>query len=256
MRPLYRHWMCRWIDTYGTDFLAPSKASMASFWGTNWQADPRKRVLYCGISVEKFRQPGDRAALRAELELPPDARLILNVGRFIPSKRQAFLVDVARQVAARRRDVYFVLIGEGPLQAEVGRMANTLGLSPMFRFVPAQPGIERFWLGADIFAFPSVIEGFGIVIVEAGAAGLPVIAHDIPGVREAARACENPVLLPLDASASVWADAIVAGLDRPMWSDARRAELLRDFPFTIESSIRSLKELYQVGSPREGATKS
>jgi glycosyltransferase involved in cell wall biosynthesis len=246
MRPLYRFWMYRWIEEYGTDFLAPSKASLASFWGTNWQTDPRKRVLHLGLSVERFRQPGDRAALRAELGLPPEARLILNVGRFIPSKRQAFLVDVARQVAARRRDVYFVFIGSGPLQEEVERMVNTLGLSNRVRFVPAQPGIERFWLAADIFAFPSVSEGFGIVVVEAAAAGLPIVVHDIPGVREAAHACTSITLLPMYASVEDWARNMLDTLDRPRLSEDERLRMLDRFPFAIEASVGSLKHLYGI----------
>ncbi len=246
LRPLYRHWMYRWIEKYGTDFVAASKASLASFWGTNWQSDARKRVLYCGISVEKFRRLGDRAALRAELGLPPEARLILNVGRFIPSKRQTFLVHVARQVAARRRDIHFVFIGAGPLRAEVERMVDTLGLSQTVRFVPAQPGIERFWLAADAFAFPSVSEGFGIVLVEAVAAGLPVIANDVPGVREIAEACTSITLLSVQATAEDWARNMLDALDRPRLSEDERLRMLDQFPFAIEASVRSLRGLYGV----------
>ena len=248
LRPLYRYWMRRWIDKYCTLFVAVTSASLQSFWGSGWQTDSRKRVFYCGISLERFRQVADRAAVRAELGLPAGARLILNVGRFISSKRQAILVDVAGQVAARRGDVYFVLIGAGPLQAEVERAANTTGLSDIVRFVPAQPGIERFWLAADAFAFPSVSEGLPIVIIEAAAAGLPIVAYDIPGVHEAAEASSSATLLPLDATTGDWASAIFDALDRPLLSYVDRKEMLDRFPFSIEASIQSLKRLYGLRS--------
>jgi glycosyltransferase involved in cell wall biosynthesis len=241
--------MRRWIEKYSTLFVAVTSASLQSFWGPGWQTDSRKRVFYCGISLERFRQVADRAAVRAELGLPASARLILNVGRFIPSKRQALLVDVAGQVAARRRDVYFVLIGAGPLQAEVERAANTAGLSDIVRFVPALPGIERFWLAADAFAFPSFSEGLPIVIIEAAAAGLPIVAYDIPGVREAATASASVKLLSMDATIEDWASAVFDALDRPPLSYADRQVLLDRFPFSIEASIQSLVKLYGL-SPR------
>ncbi|MBI1827654.1 MAG: glycosyltransferase [Planctomycetes bacterium] len=248
LRLLYRRWMRRWIDKYGTNFVAASKAGLESIWGPNWHVDPRKQVLYCGISLERFRRSGDRAAVRAELGLPADATLLLNVGRFIPTKRQALLVDIAGHVAARRRGVYFVLIGAGPLQAEVERKAHTSGLSDIVRFVPAQPGIERFWLAADAFVFPSVREGLPIVIIEAVAAGLPIVACDIPGVREAASASFSATLLPLDGTIADWSREILDALARPSLSDADRHALFDRFPFSIEASIQSLQGIYRRSS--------
>jgi glycosyltransferase involved in cell wall biosynthesis len=248
LRPLYRYWMRRWIDKYCTLFVAVTSASLQSFRGPGWEADSRNRVIYCGISLERFRQVGDRAAVRAELGIPRDARLILNVGRYIPSKRQALLVDVAAQIAARRHDVYLVLIGAGALRDEVEQLAKSRGLSDIFRFVPAQPGIDRFWLAADTFAFPSVSEGLPIVIIEATAAGLPIVAYDIPGVREAAAASSSATLLPLDATIEDWTSAIFNALDRLPLSYVDRKEMLDRFPLSIEASIRSLKRLYGLSS--------
>jgi len=256
LRPLYRYWMRRWIDKYCTLFLAVTGASLQSFWGPGWEADSRNRVCNLGISLERFRQVGDRTAVRAELGLPADASLVLNVGRFIHSKRQSLLVDVAAQIAARRRDVYFVFIGAGSLRAEVERVVNASGLSDIVRFVPAQPGIERFWLAADAFAFPSVSEGFGIVIAEAAAAGLPIVAYDIPGVREAAAASSSAKLLPLDATIEDWTSAIFVALDRPPLSYVDRKKMLDRFPLSIEASSDALRGLYGMkpSSCKEAAT--
>jgi glycosyltransferase involved in cell wall biosynthesis len=246
VRRAYTAWMRRWICRYGTQFVGPTRASLEAFWGPQWEPDPNKRVIYNGIDVERFLQPMDREGVRDELKLPRDSRLILNVGRFVAHKRQAFLVGVARELVTRRDDVYFLLIGDGPLHERVEAEVAKASLTNRFRFLRGAPSLDRYWLASDVFAFLSANEGFGIVVVEAAAAGLPVIACDIPGVREAAIACEKPALLPLDASPAAWADAITAGLDRPNRSEAQRREALGSFPFTIESSIRSLKNLYGV----------
>jgi glycosyltransferase involved in cell wall biosynthesis len=257
IRPIYVTWMLRWMCRYGTDFVGPTRASLEALWGPNWERDPHKWVLYNGIRVERFVKPVDRVAVRDELGIPRDARIVLNVARFAPHKRQSFLVDVARRLLGRHANVYFLLIGDGPLRDEVEQRVRNTDLRQSFRFIRGLPSIDRYWLSADVFAFPSVNEGFGIVIVEAAAAGLPVVAHDIPGVREAASACASPVLLTLDASPEAWADAVDDALHRPVWEDARRAAMLRSFPFTIEASIRSLRKLYGLDRRRtEGALQS
>jgi len=252
-RPVYAAWMRRWIRTYGTHVVGPSRASLEGFWGTGWEADPRRRVLYYGIPIERFLASVDAAVLREELDLPCNARLVLNVGRYIPTKRHLLLVDIASDILSRRDDVYFILIGDGPLQESVQQRVCEAGLSPRFRFIPVRPDIDRYWLSADVFVFPSTSEGFGIVIAEAAAAGLPVVAHDIPGVREAAAACTLAKLLPLAANAHEWAICVDAALQKPAPGYDERAQMLRRFPFSIQASVESLKELYGLARVVETA---
>jgi glycosyltransferase EpsF len=237
---LMRRWMCR----YATHFVGPTVASLEALWGPDWGRDPRKRVIYNGIQTDRFRQDVDQAAVRAELRLPVDAKIVLNVGRFVPHKRQAFLVDIAARICPSDPRIYFVLIGAGPMAAEVQRKVQEQGLSERFRFIQGRPSIDSYWLAADVFAFPSCNEGFGIVIAEAAAAGLPVIALEIPGVSEAAAPFPTATLLLADSTAEDWAQEIAKALRRTKMDDRQRDGLLREFPFSIESSIRSLWELY------------
>lgn len=246
LRRLYSALMLRWTRRYGTDFIGPSRASLEHLWGPAWESNPRNRVVYNGISVGRFSRDVDRAQVRRELDLPPGARIVLNVARFAAHKRQAFLVDIARELVPKDPSVHFVLIGDGDLRDDVMQRAREAGLDGRFRFIRGEPDIDRFWLAADAFAFPSVNEGFGIVIAEAAAAGLPVVACDIVGVREAAVACHDGLLLPADTDPLRWVAALQTALERgPLELDRRRA-WLESFPFTIEASVRSLKELYGV----------
>ena len=256
IRSVYVHWMRRWMTRYATDFVGPTRASLEAFCGPNWQSDPHKKVVYNGVRIQRFLQPPDRSVVRKELDIPSDAKIILNVGRFVHHKRQSFLVDVAQQLLSRRGDAFFLLVGDGPMREDVEQLVHQAGLTRNFRFLRGAPDIDRYWLSSNVFAFPSVNEGFGIVVVEAAAAGLPVVAQNIPGVQEAAEACEDPVLLPLEATADQWAKAIVTALDRPAWSGSHRAQRLSSFPFTIESSIQSLRDLYHLSRSLRGPKES
>jgi glycosyltransferase EpsF len=243
-RSVYKGWMKKWIVRYGTVFVGPTKMSLEGFWGPDWQEDPRKQVIYNGIRTERFAQAVDRVEVRQELDIPESAALVLNVSSFRPHKRHKFLVQVAEHVLAQRQNVYFLLIGSGTLKETIKQQVRGTGLASHFRFISGLPNIDRYWLAADVFAFPSCNEGFGIAIIEAAAAGLKVIAQDIPGVREAAFACPDAILLPLETPAEQWGQRLLDVLKKPRIPETRRHKLLKEFPFTIENSIKKLREVY------------
>jgi glycosyltransferase involved in cell wall biosynthesis len=243
-RVLFTWWMKRWIRQYGTCFLGPSRESLKGFWGADWEKDSAKHVLYNGINLDRFVKPVDRGAVRSELGIAESAPIVINVSRFVPHKRHEFLVRVAQQVLAVKPDVCFLLIGSGPLQETIKEQVRAKGLEKNFRFITGAPSIDRYWMAADVLAFPSVNEGFGIVIIEAAAAGLKIIAQDISGVGEAATACSDPILLPLDATVDKWTQTLVNALKQPRMLESQRQMLLKQFPFTIENSIEKLRSIY------------
>lgn len=246
-RRLFSIWMRRWICRYGTHFVGPTRASMERFWGGGWPEDANKRVIYNGIDVGRF-QAARSKSVRDGLDIPHEAKLILNVARFAPHKRQAFLIPIAERLLRCRKDLYFVCIGAGAERDSVMSDVRRADLGRHFRFIEGLPNIDDYWLTADCFAFPSIAEGFGIVVAEAGAAGLPVVAHDIPGVREASAACHDATLLPINAAPERWADVISKVIERGVLSDEQRRNRLERFPFSIEKSIAALESLYGIAA--------
>lgn len=255
LRSAYAGWMRQWIVKYGTHHVAPTKTGLQAFWGPDWKSGSPKSVIYNGVHAERFLRPLDTARVRRDFHLPDAARIVLNVSRFAPHKRQGFLVEVAEQLIERSDDVYFVLIGAGDLRDEVRATVSRKGLDERFRFVTGEPDIDRYWLSADAFAFPSINEGFGIVVAEAAAAGLPVVAQDIPGVREAAQSCHDVTLLPLDTGAEEWSRVLAAALLHGKLNDEKRNERLSEFPFTIEKSVAALEQLYGISASASGSTR-
>jgi glycosyltransferase involved in cell wall biosynthesis len=84
----------------------------------------------------------------------------------------------------RRETAVLLIVGDGPLRGELEREAAACGLGRSVRFVGSQPDVTSFYLGADVFVLPSLTEGLSNALLEAMAAGLPVVASDVRGNRE------------------------------------------------------------------------
>lgn len=118
---------------------------------------------------------------------PPTGRLrLLHVGRLAWEKNQDLLMEACVWLHRDRTDFHLTIIGEGPLRRELEKKRNTLGLTSIvtFRGALAQDQVFDAYGEADLFVLSSVTEGFGMVLVEAMAAGLPVIAPNLNGIPE------------------------------------------------------------------------
>lgn len=140
----------------------------------------RVEVLPSGIPVARYAdvEPAARARVRCQLGIENDAVLLLYAGRLSREKNLPLLLDAFRLVAARVPGAYLALVGDGPLREDLARQVAAWGLSGRVRFVGAVPPerIPAFYRAADVYAFPSVTETQGLAVIEAMAAGLPVVA--------------------------------------------------------------------------------
>jgi glycosyltransferase involved in cell wall biosynthesis len=190
-RRLYRAAM-RWlVDRSATTVIGVSASALEAFWGADWQRDPRRRVIYNGIEAARFAPPRDperREArdLRLALGLAADTRVVVHVGSFTPAKNHAALVDAAAVLLARRHDVAFVLVGDGPLRPAIAAAVAAHGLGASFRFTGNRDDVPALLRAADLLVLPSHWEGLPGVVLEALASGLPVVASPIAAVREIA----------------------------------------------------------------------
>lgn len=143
------------------------------------------RVIYSGVELSRFRGARtDENALRKSLKLDERTTLIGAVGRLVPVKGFDRLVEMAATLIAEGRDVAFVVAGEGGQRAELEARIAELGIGSRFHLLGFQSDVAAFMRGLDVFVLPSNTEGFGMVVVEAMAAGLPVVAFNVGGVGE------------------------------------------------------------------------
>ena len=136
--------------------------------------------------------PADRAAVRAEWGLPPDGPLAMAVGRLVEQKDHATAVDALVELP----DVSLVVVGEGPLRADLAARATRLGVADRLVLAGARPDARALLAAADVAVLPSRWEGHPLVALEAMAAGVPLVATSVRGIRELLVDGRHAVLVP------------------------------------------------------------
>jgi glycosyltransferase involved in cell wall biosynthesis len=206
---------------------------------------PKVSVIYNGLDLNCFRPAGleETRRIRRAAGLPGDAIVVGFSGRLAPLKGPAFLLAAAESLVARYPQLYFLLLGDGPLRAALEQQAASLG--ERFRFLGWGPVADLLPL-FDILVQPSEVEGLGFSILEAMACGIPVVASAVGGIPEAVIHGVTGLLVPPGDSQAI-ATAIETlirnpGMRREMGLTGRtRAERV----FDSRVMARSFEELYE-----------
>ncbi len=136
-------------------------------------------VLPTGIDLKIFKKSlKSGEALRKKLKISPEAKVLISVGRIGEEKNVEFLIKGFAEVLKKRKDILLLMVGDGPFLKELKKTAQNLKIAQSIMFtgkVPRQK-IPAFYQSADVFLFASLTDTQGIVILEALACGLPVIA--------------------------------------------------------------------------------
>jgi glycosyltransferase involved in cell wall biosynthesis len=184
-----------------------------------WAAEQLPGLLGCpvthvpkGVDSTLFTADGD--SLRVALDLT-DRRVVIAVGRLVPIKNMALLVDAMRHVGDRVPAAHLLVVGEGPELEALKARATALGLAGRVTFtgyvtLDELPGYYR---SAEVFALTSTFDNSPNVVLEAMACELPVVATDVGGVKGFV-ADPGGTLVPAGDAAAV-AEAIVAWLESP-----------------------------------------
>jgi len=231
------------IDRCATAGLAVSSEAAISLFGENWNADPRWRLSRLGIELEPFCCPVDCEETRSELRISPHAFVVGHVGRFFEQKNHEFLLEIAEVVCALRPEVIFLLVGDGPLRRKMEDRAKELGIHSRIRFAGVRGDIPRLMKGAmDVLLFPSLYEGFPVVLMEAQAAGLPCIISDV--ITEEIDLVPHLIhRLSLQADAARWAEFVAQSV--PL--DAKMPHIEAMQPHSIDGAVGRLCEIYAHG---------
>ncbi|TBW38767.1 glycosyltransferase family 1 protein [Siculibacillus lacustris] len=203
----------------------------------------RARIVAIPHGFERKKSPLDRAEARRRLDLPQDVELLGCAARLHPTKR----LDAAVRLLARMPDRHLALAGQGPDLARLTGFAHELGVAARVHFVgELQPTrVGDFLAALDVFVFPTAAETFGLAGVEAAQAGIPVVAADLPVLREVL-ACDGAAAAlfvdPTDGAAFAAAvDRIFA--DPGLAADLRRAGAGLDRRFSLDAMVDAYARL-------------
>lgn len=223
-----------------TDIVAVSQAVLRSYDDMRQDAT----VVPLGIDTAPYLEAPSRDIARHELGLSMDSFVVGCVARLDGVKNQEFLLHVHLALLEQEPKAVLVLVGDGPMRQELQHRVDELGLGDSVRILGQRDDVASLLPAFDVFALPSLLEGFAMAVLEAQAAGLPcVVSTGVPG--EAAVQTERVRRLPLAQPVTEWAEALLKMGSLPSLSAREACERIDRAGFTIERSIDSLLDLYR-----------
>jgi glycosyltransferase involved in cell wall biosynthesis len=206
-------------------------------------------VIHSGVDLNCFKRSATESnPKRNELGISADSLVVGYVGWLIPIKGVTYLVDAMAEVVQLHPNSLLVLVGKGDEKGEeeikLRERVASLGLTDRVRFLGWRPDVDEIMPCFDIFVLPSLNEGMGRVLVEAMAAGLPIVATRVGGIPDLVKHGENGLLVP-PANAGALERAI-----SDLLSDKARRKRMGETgkkmcrPYSIEAMVEKIDDLY------------
>ncbi|MBI1299297.1 glycosyltransferase [bacterium] len=246
--------LVRWIDAITARYLGAHFHAITE--AVKWDAvetlkipADRIDVVERGRNVERLGTPSPerRMAARRKLGFDEGDQILVNVARQEYQKGQSYLLDALSQLQETHPRLTLLIIGRNgavsdALQAQHAR----LNLGDRVRFLGHRDDVPDILSAADLFVFPSLWEGLGGALLEAMALGLPIVASDIPVLREVVEADGNAMLVE-PASASALAIAISRLLNDPqrVQQFSSRSQSIFQDRFRLETISERMVDLYR-----------
>ena len=233
-------WKYRQVDC----FICASEAIRQMLVGDG-VAESRAVTVHEGIDIERVER-ADPANLHGEFWLPHHAPIVGNVAALVPHKGQRHLIDAAKAVVLQMPDTRFIIAGEGELRPALERQIRDHHLEKHVLLAGFRPDVLSLHKAFDIFVMSSLTEGLGTSLLDAMAAGKPIVATRAGGIPEVVGDAETGVLVP-PRDHDAMAEAIVRLLKddtlRRKMGDAGRARA-RSL-FSAERMVQNTLNVYQ-----------
>lgn len=246
---LVREWLPR------ADCLVATTDTVAAEYRAIGVAEERIAYISNGVDVARLRVPTDRVATRAKLGAAENEIVFLAVGRNHTKKDFASLLRAAAELKQRGLAAIRVVVaglGATSLQAEADKLGlgsscvliEQIGNVSTTNLTLPPDELVRLYQAADVFVLPSITETFGIVLVEAMAAGLPVITTDAPGCRDIIRKGQDGIMVP-PSQPALLAEAMMRVMCDPgLAADLRTRSLARAGDFSWDDIVARYEAAY------------
>ena len=199
------------------------------------------QVLKNAIDSHKFiADINIREEVRKELGLE-DKFIVGHVGRLHPQKNHNFLIDVFDEIKKKQQNAELILVGTGPLEEKIKNKVEEKNLSDCVHFLGNSKDMNRIYQAMDVFVFPSLFEGLGIVAIEAQAAGVPIVCSEgLPPETDI-----TPIYrkLLLSDGAETWADAALEMAQSPN-AHTNMQQYIIDAGFDMNATAKSMEQYY------------
>lgn len=228
-------------DIYTDIFFGCSVEACSYFFPNAYKENKDMVIIKNGIDVEKYVFNQDlREEIRVKFNIK-DKFVVAHIGRFTDAKNHLFLIDIFYNILKYNPDSVLLLIGKGPLESQVMAKVKDLKIEKYVLFLGVISDVFNILQAADVFVLPSLYEGFGIVLIEAQAAGLRCFASK-DKIPIDAKCTDLIEYIPLSLSADEWAKII---LNNGLTYDRKSTqENIKRAGYDIKSQALSLEKFY------------
>ncbi len=193
---------------YATDYMCCSEHAGRWLFGDKEYDKGNVYLLNNAIDIEKFKYDEKlRRKKRKELEIDDDTLVIGHIGRFVEQKNHRFLIDIFNEIHQKNKNSILLLVGQGPLMKEIKEKIEKLNLSRCVKFLGQRNDVNQLYNAMDVFLFPSLYEGLGMVLIEAQVNGLPCLASS--EVPQTAKITNIIDFIDLKEDRSIWVEKIL-----------------------------------------------
>lgn len=241
LRNILKNILRRSSRKYATHYFACSEYAGRWLFGDKAFDAGLVTIINNAIDLEKFRYNEEkRSEIRRSCGLG-DNFVIGHVGRFMPQKNHAFLIDIFAEVCKKRDDARLLLLGDGPLMEDVQSKVSSLGLQDKVIFIGNVPNVNEYYSAMDRFVLPSLYEGLPVVGIEAQINGLQ--CYFSSEITKEAKVIDSTEMLPLFIGASVWAERILSvnDIDRLIGYNTMLGSI-----YDISAEAKKLEEIYRT----------
>jgi glycosyltransferase involved in cell wall biosynthesis len=201
-RKIHRRIMNKFLSRCSDKVVAVSETVKRDVLTYDGLAEDKVKVIYNGIDTDRFLNLNG-GLIRSKLDISSEAPVVGTIGRLTLQKGQKYLIDAVSTLREKFPQIVLLIVGDGPLRGELENYIRTLGIDRNIILLGTRRDIPPLLSAMDIFVLPSLWEGLGTALIEAMAAGKPIIATDIPAIREIINSEKVGILVPAKDSKAI-----------------------------------------------------
>lgn len=233
------------IILFSTDYIACSNSAGKYLFGKNIVKNNRYKVLPNYVEYSKFLNNNDNTSLKRELKLNDGDIIIGHIGRFVDAKNHNFLIEVVNKMINKDKRIKLILVGDGPLKEQIEKKVKKLGISNNVFFLGLRKDVDLILNNCDVFIFPSIYEGLGLVMLEAQASGLPCLVSEAIQP-EADLEIGLVKQIRLDEGTEKWANEALKLIGKKNNNKEAIEEAFKAKGYEIEGIVNTLLDVYKI----------
>ncbi len=209
-------------------------------------AESKLTCIHSAVDAQPYQGACERAWLQREFGLPPASRTVGVIAQLIARKGHRFVLEAAPAILDKCPETHFIFFGKGPLREELAEHCRRLGLDQVVHFAGFRDDLPRILPCLDLVVHPALMEGLGVSLLQASAAGIPIVAARAGGIPEIVRHGENGYLVEPGGGVALVGPVTEILLNPQLARQLGQAgKRIVDRDFSIAAMVRGNLEFYQ-----------